>query len=336
MANYLLQPSLTPNDCQKDLIARQYGMFIHFGINTYNDVEWSDGKLPASSFNPNNNKLDVDSWVRTAYEAGMKYVIVLTKHHDGFCYWETDTTEYSVKYSPCKTDIIMEAKKACEKYGLKLGLYYSLWDRHEKCYKKHDQYVAFMEKQFRELLGGKYGEICEFWLDGGWDKRNNKWQMQRLYDTVKGLQPQCAFTVNVTIGKWNSKGGAVKKYYPEKYKEGMPMKYFPSDFRLLDPHFTKQDDPKIYMHKKEKYYLPFEATICVRNMKRWFWGKDYNSEKMLTPQFIADKYKHFTSQQNTLVVNLAPTTEGKFVPEDVDCILQTADILGIRNPCGLK
>ena len=65
----------------------------------------------------------------------MNYVIVITKHHDGFCLWNTYTTSYSIKNSPNKTDVIAEVAKACKKYGIKLGLYYSLWDRHEHCYK---------------------------------------------------------------------------------------------------------------------------------------------------------------------------------------------------------
>ena len=125
-----IMPSQKPNACQRAMIDRKYGMFIHFGINTFNDTEWSDGTLPVSSYNP--TALDVESWIKNAYECGMKYVIMITKHHDGFCMWDTDTTDYCVNKSPNKTDIILEARKACDKFGIKLGLYYSLWDRHEK------------------------------------------------------------------------------------------------------------------------------------------------------------------------------------------------------------
>lgn len=329
MDNYIISPSTEPNACQKFMIERKYGMFLHFGINTFNDTEWSNGKLAVSSFNP--TALDVDSWIRTAYEAGMNYVIVLTKHHDGFCYWKTDTTDYGIKDSPCKADIIEEARKACDKYGLKLGLYYSLWDRHEKCYKNAKQYAEFMRTQIKELLGGKYGEICELWLDGGWERRNSQWEIPELYKTVKALQPKCACTVNGTIGKYNSKGGCIEKYLPENYKKNMPIKYFPCDFRLLDPFYTKVDDPKIYTHNFCKYYLPFEATICVRNMRRWFWGKGYNEERMLTPKYIAYLYSHFVGQDNLLVVNTGPTTEGKIQGDDAAVLLAAADLIGIRR-----
>ena len=119
------QPGLVPTPGQLAQIRRKFGMFIHFGINTFNNTEWSDGTLPIESYRP--TAIDADSWVRTAYEAGMNYVILITKHHDGFCLWNTDTTQYSVKYSPNPTDVVAAVSKACAKYGIKLGLYYSLW-----------------------------------------------------------------------------------------------------------------------------------------------------------------------------------------------------------------
>ena len=114
-----LIPSREPNAAQKAQIARKYGMFIHFGINTFNNTEWSDGTLPLDSYAP--DAIDADSWVRHAYEAGMNYVILITKHHDGFCLFDTDTTEYCVNNTKNPTDVVAEVAKACKKYGVKLG-----------------------------------------------------------------------------------------------------------------------------------------------------------------------------------------------------------------------
>lgn len=162
------QPSLVPTPGQQAQIDRRFGMFLHFGINTFNNTEWSDGKLPIESYCP--TAIDADSWVKTAYEAGMNYVIIITKHHDGFCLWDTNTTTYSINYSPNKTDVVKAVADACKKYGVKLGLYYSLWDRHEKCYKNDEDYVQYMEKHLRELMDDRYGEVVELWFDGAWDK----------------------------------------------------------------------------------------------------------------------------------------------------------------------
>lgn len=317
-----------PNECQKSLIQRKFGMFIHFGINTFNDTEWSDGKLPVESYRPSG--IDAEGWVKNAYNAGMNYVILITKHHDGFCLWDTKYTDYCVNNSPNTTDVVEEVAKACKKYGIKLGLYYSLWDRHEKCYKKHEEYIEYMCNQLKELLGGKYGEIVELWLDGGWDKRPKKWNIPKIYDLVHTLQPNCAMAVNLTIGyPWSKK--PMKKFHPQKYKDGMPIRYFPSDFRLWDPNFTREDDPKLYSHDRKLYYLPFEATICIRNMSNWFWDKDYTKDKLIEADFIVDKYNLLTKHDNALVVNIAPDIHGKQDKDDIDRLMLAAKMLGIAR-----
>lgn len=325
----MLKPSLEPNAQQQKMIDRKYGMFIHFGINTFNDTEWSDGTLPISSYAP--TEIDADGWIRNAYLAGMNYVILITKHHDGFCLWDTDTTEYSVKNSPNKTDVVAEVAKACKKYGIKLGLYYSLWDRHEKCYKDHEKYVQYMETHISELLDGRYGDVCEFWFDGGWDKKGELWQIPRLYELIKKYQPDCSVGTNCTIGRYNSKNTNSRFFRPQNYKKYMPMRYFPSDFRLLDPMFPPKNDPKIYTHKFKKYYLPFEATICIRDMKNWFWDPKYTSDPLVETSFIVDKYRQLIGQQNVMVINVAPNIFGKQEDEDIKRLLEAAKVLGIER-----
>lgn len=323
-----LLPSDKPNANQQAQIDRKYGMFIHFGINTFNDTEWSDGKLPIESYNP--PIIDADGWIKNAYEAGMNYVVLITKHHDGFCLFDTKYTDYGVNHSKNKTDVVLEVAKACRKYGVKLGLYYSLWDRHEKCYKDDEKYVEYMCGQLTELLGGKYGEVVEVWLDGGWDKKADKWNIPKLYDLIHRLQPNCVCAVNVTIGyTWSKK--SLRRFLPERYKEGMPIRYFPSDFRLWDPNFIREDDPKLYKHEGNLYYLPFEATICIRNMRNWFWDTEYTKERLVTTDFVVDKYNLLVGSQNTLVVNVAPNIYGKQEQEDVDRLMEIADKLGISR-----
>lgn len=325
-------PSAEPNPVQLAQAARKYGMFIHFGINTFNDVEWSDGTLPVSSYNP--KAIHADQWIKTAYDAGMSYVILITKHHDGFTLWNSKYTGYGVGNSPVKTDVIAEVARACKKYGIQLGLYYSLWDRHEPCYGNDGEYVRYMKNQLTELLDGRYGDIVEMWFDGGWEKTNSRWAMEELYDLIKRLQPGCAVGVNHTIGIFDSAGVPAEEYQPMNYKENSTMKYFPSDFRLWDPYFTrpgKEADPKIYLHNGEKYYLPFEATICIRNMANWFWDSDYTKDIVVPPAFIAEKYRHLTEQGNVLIVNVAPNTCGEFEEYDRQTLFEAARMLNIAR-----
>lgn len=262
-------PSQVPNNLQKQQINRTYGMFIHFGINTFNEKEWSDGTLPASSYNP--DQLDCDQWVKTAKEAGFKYIILITKHHDGFCLWDSKYTDYDVASSPVKTDVVKAVANACKKYGLQLGLYYSLWDRHEPTHKEKDPsaYVQYMKNQLTELLT-QNGEIIEIWFDGAWAKKDEDWQIPEIYDLIKKLQPKCLVTVNHTIGHWEN---ITKIRQPKDMTEGDPIRFFPVDFRTKDPNIARWDDPKLYTYKNQKYYLPFEHTICLSERSNWFQKK---------------------------------------------------------------
>lgn len=142
--------------------------FVHFGLNTFNDLEWGFGDTPASTFDPTH--LDAEQWVKVIKDAGMKAVILTTKHHDGFNLWQSKYTEYSVKNSPWrdgKGDMVRELIEACKKHNLKVGLYLSPWDRNHADYGK-PEYVEYFQNQISELIN----EYCdgvdmfEYWFDG--------------------------------------------------------------------------------------------------------------------------------------------------------------------------
>lgn len=323
-------PSTVPNEYQSAQIERKFGMFIHFGINTFNNTEWSNGKLPVDSYRP--SAIDAEQWIGTAYEAGMNYVVLITKHHDGFCLWDTDTTEYSVNYSPVKTDVVKAVSEVCKKYGVKLGLYYSLWDRHEKCYSDDEKYVEYMLRQLSELTDGRYGEVVELWLDGGWEKACRQWGLDRIYNLVKTNQPQCQIGVNITIGKYKeTKAAADKTYLPEKYRYGDPISMFPSDFRLWDPHMCRADDPKVYTFNGKEYYMPFEYTICSRSSGNWFYSDTYERKPLMDVDKVAENCKTLFDAQNLAVINLPPNKDGRLVGGDIENLMKLSEKLGIRR-----
>ena len=128
-------------------------MFLHFGVNTFTDREWGDGKESPSIFNP--TALDARQWTRSAKAAGARAIVLTAKHHDGFCLWPTRTTQHSVASSPWrggKGDVVRELVDACRADGLRVGLYLSPWDRNNPAYGDSPRYNDLYADQLTELL----------------------------------------------------------------------------------------------------------------------------------------------------------------------------------------
>lgn len=308
-------PSTEPSEAQLQQIERKYGMFIHFGINTFHDEEWTDGSKPAESYAP--TAVDADQWIRTAKEAGMKYVILITKHHEGFCLWDSKYTEYDVASSKNPTNVVEAVAKACKKYDIGLGLYYSLWDRKVnpdvEDQSKDAAYNEYMLNQLDEVIdiAQKHTDIVEFWFDGGWVKQNYRWPIMDIYQTVKRKAPQCQVGVNWTIG---TPGNVDKNtVLPQDQKEGFPIRYFPSDFRLGDPYLPTDNDPKVFTHNGKSYYLPWESTVCIS--QRWFYNTKDNKFKSVDE--LEKMYRQCTKNNNILILNCPPGRDGKIRSEDV-------------------
>ncbi|MGF1635525.1 MAG: alpha-L-fucosidase [Cyclobacteriaceae bacterium] len=319
-----------PSAAQKAWMDMKFGMFIHFGINTYYDVEWSDGTLDPAKFNP--TKLNTDQWCAAAKEAGMKYIVLITKHHDGFCLWPSKHTKYSVAATPYKGDVVAEVVNSANKYGLKVGLYYSLWDRHEKSHDEDEYaYVDFMKLQLEELLTG-YGPMVEMWFDGFWKKQQHgwakkitddmgenvagasrardedfiqswrnegayRWQMDHLYQFIKKLQPDCLVMNNATTA------------FP-----GVPL--HPVDIRSGEKYTSVKEDKKVWSWLGKDVYLPMqiETTLSVKGDKKfpsgnWFWHEWDKSvaskETILNYLNVAEK------MEANLLLNAGPDDKGR-------------------------
>ena len=309
--------STKPNKYQLAQIDRKYGMFIHFGINTFWNEEWTDGSKPASSYKPTG--IDADQWVIAARNAGMKYVILVCKHHDGFCLWDSKYTNYDIASSGNKTDVVEAVAKACRKYHIRMGVYYSLWDRRQNADVEDTSldkaYNTYLVNQIKELINisSKYTKVVEIWLDGGWVKKNTRWPLTEIYETVKKREPQCQIGVNWSIGSPQNPDSLI---HPDDQKNGYPIRYFPSDFRLGDPYLPAIPDPKLFTYNNKEYYMPWESTICIS--QKWF----YNTQDTIykTPQELLKLYKAATAQNNILILDLPPDTAGKLRKKDIQLV----------------
>ena len=314
-------PSTQPGKYQVEQIQRKYGMFIHFSINTFHDVEWSDGTLPASSYNP--TTVDADQWAKTAKVAGMKYIILVTKHHDGFCLWDSKYTDYDVANSGNKTNVIEALAKACNKYHIGLGLYYSLWDRHQNANVDDTlldkAYNSYMINQLKELLAITkkcHTKVVEFWFDGSWLKKNTRWPVAEIYVTIKSKEPQCQVGINWSIGLPGDEDKP--SVLPTAQKEGYPIRYFPSDFRLGDPYLPATPDPKLFSHDGKQYYMPWESTMCIS--RYWFYNTTDTVYKSIA--VLAKDYKIATAQNNILILATPPDRQGKIRQKDIEVLME--------------
>jgi alpha-L-fucosidase len=175
---------------------------VHWGLNTYTDREWGFGNENPAMLNP--AKFDADQIVQACKEGGIGGLVIVAKHHDGFCLWPTKTAGHNITKSPFRGgrgDYVREMQEACRRAALKFGVYVSPWDRSSEHYAT-EKYVETFNAQLKELLGGDYGDVFEMWFDGanggtGWYGGANErrtigkdyYRFGEVVRTVRALQP---------------------------------------------------------------------------------------------------------------------------------------------------
>lgn len=300
----------------------EYYSFIHFGINTINNVEWGKGSENIAAFNP--LKLDTDQWCKVLKETGSKGVIITAKHHDGFCLWATKETDHCITNTPFKKDIVKMLSESCRKYGLKFGIYLSPWDRHENTYGT-DEYNDFYVRQLKELCLN-YGEVFCFWFDGACGEgKNGKKQVydwQRYYDTIRELQPEAVISVCGPDVRWiGNEAGKVREsewsvipFDKEKAEAVMENSQQTDDGGKEVAEVGERDadlgSRELLRNYKELVFKPAEADVSIN--LGWFWHNNlyYLFKKNRTAKDLADIYFKTVGGNATLLLNVPPNKDG--------------------------
>jgi alpha-L-fucosidase len=282
-------PPETPTTGQLAWQRAGFGMFCHFGLNTFFDMEWSDGSLPASAFDP--DALDARQWVDTAAGAGMRYVVLTAKHHDGFCLWPTETTDYSVRSAPWRGgrgDVVGELAAACAEAGLGLGLYLSPWDRNAACYADAAAYDDFYVRQLTELCT-RYGPLFEVWFDGAGSQG-------RVYD-------------------WDRIMAVVDEHQPGAmvFSMGRPT------IRWVGNEDGLASDPCTYTDGEPARYLPPECDVPIR--RHWFWQSD-DLHTLKSLEHLLAIYYRSVGLGAGLLLNVPPDRHGLLDPHDRKRLLE--------------
>lgn len=314
-----------PDEKQIAWQALEYYGFVHFNMNTFSDREWGFGDEKPEQFNP--TELDAKQWARVAKEAGMKGLIITAKHHDGFVLWPSDYTEHSVKNSPWrdgKGDLIREFVDACRAEGLKVGIYYSPWDRNHPDYGK-PEYVTYMRNQLTELLTN-YGELFEIWFDGanggtGWyggadeERKVDKfsyYDWPTTIELVRRLQPNAMlFSDAGPDVRWvgNEHGFAYETTWSNLMRDsvyaGMP--------EFSEKWATGQENGT--------HWVPAESDVSIR--PGWYYHA-YEDHKVKTLPELMEIYYNSIGQNSSLLINFPVDRRGLIHEKDEEAILRLA------------
>lgn len=312
---------VVPSQRQLDFMKLEYYNFIHFGVNTMNDREWGDGKEDISNFNP--KKLDTDQWCRILKSTGSKGIIITAKHHDGFCLFDTEQTDHNVMNTPFGKDIVKMLSESCKKYGLRLGIYLSPWDRHEKKYGT-DEYNDYFVAQLTELCTN-YGEIFCFWFDGacgeGENGKKQVYDWERYYSVIRKYQPDAVISVCGPDVRWiGNEGGKVRKsewsVIPVENNDDIAEKSQTDESQTekMAENLTDMTEDlgsrEVLKNYKNLVFKPAEADVSVN--LGWFWHDDryYRFKKQRTAKNLAKIYFNSVGGNASMLLNVPPNKDG--------------------------
>ena len=282
---------IKPTPQQVDWQDLEMGAIVHFGTNTFLDREWGDGTAPPRVFAP--TAVDTDQWMRAISGAGIRYLVLVAKHHDGFALWPTGQSDYSVKASPWlggKGDLVRMASDSARRAGLRFGIYESPWDRHDPRYKDPAEYDNFYLAELDELAQN-YGPLEEFWLDGA-GSNGRTYNFDMITNRLRTYQPDTLVFADLEL-------------------------YDHADLRWVGTesgHVTFEAwnvvDRAGYLR-----WRPIEADTPLHRLQ-WFWHPNADSTLKSVDELM-EEYEATVGRGAQLMLGVAPDRTGQIPAADV-------------------
>lgn len=320
------------NEPQEDFESRMqwfneagYGMFIHFGlysqlggvwkgdsiegysewIQSTADITSQEYALLTNTFNPVN--FDAELIVKTAKKAGMKYLVITTKHHEGFCLWDSKYTNFDVAITPFKRDVLAELSESCKRHGIKFGTYYSIIDWHHPSQERNidgnnshgwwgevrmktgrkQEYITYMKNQIKELIDNYDTDIL--WFDGDWVHWWNNELGEDLYNYIRDLKPE--IIINNRVSKRSN--------------------------------FVKDFGTPEQLHLESAVNYNWEACYTLNGS----WGYKVADTNWKQPQVIYDILKDINVKGGNLLLNIGPDGNGNVPEQSVKVLLKVGEML---------
>lgn len=280
-------------ELRQEFLELKFGMFIHFNMGTYYEVEWVEPGKDPMSFNP--KKLDIGQWADAAKSAKMNYAVLTVKHHDGFCLWDSETTDYDIASTPLAgRDLVKEYCDEFRKRGIEPHLYFSIWDRTlgiEKLITAEDK--VKIKIQLKELLT-KYGKIRTLTIDG-WGNCGTEWTIDdynEISGYAKSLQPELLITDHFQMQRvFHLKTISLEEAYSI------------NDFL----HFEEPLGEWAWAPEGNSFASHQGPTL----QSKWFWKKSFPSEDLMPIEEIVDGHLGVLKNRNcNLLLNVAPNPDG--------------------------
>jgi alpha-L-fucosidase len=298
----------------------RFGLFIHWGLYAIPAGEWNgktdyaewirdQAQIPIETYDQfvkqfNPTKFNADEWVKMAKNAGMKYIVITSKHHDGFCLFDSKYTDYDVMSTPFHRDILKELSEACRANGIQMCWYHSIMDWHEPDYLPRrpwetnrstegadfNRYIQHLKNQLRELVTN-YGRIGVLWFDGEWESTWNNAYGSDLYKYVRGLQPSIIINNRVSVGRSGMEGMT-------KGDE------FAGDFGTPEQTIPGTGLPGV----------DWETCMTMND----HWGFNINDQNFKSSQDLIQKLADIASKGGNFLLNIGPTSEGLFPQPSID------------------